>query len=727
MTLSLRRAINSAFVKLRTLGAGSGVLTWIGVCAFYSVITLLVTYPVAFRLTTSLAGYEARDPFQFSWLLWWTQKSLIELGTSPANLTYLFHPFGAYHPLLTAEPYLGYLSLPLLSLVSPVTAYNIHFLLSFVFTGIAMCWLCHRLTGSWTAALIGGLIFAFCPTRTVHAADQLPLSTSYLFPLLAWSTMALTWKPGFQNAVLFGVLLALSLLISLTHVAYFVVPFLAIWTLYALWTRKGRVWTPRHLRAIALGLLTCFLVVSPFLLPFALSRLSTGLGYLHKAGTVKFSADLLALLLPSPSHPILGRMEPLATWMGNAFSDAVLIENLVYLGIIPLLLASWGFWRRRSEVGFWVILASVTALLSLGPLLKIGGGPVVYTVEDKQSFIVMPYALIKDIPFLEWGRTPSRLNQTTMFALSVLASFGLATILNRWRSSALRAGSLLALSGLILFEFTVFWPFPIGGEIIPPIYELWAKEKEHYAVLDYPLRGAHRNATHYAMFYQMIHGHPIVSGRIYRDPPEAQRTIRFYEQLTTPGGDIFLSPSRPARLAGLGVRYAVAHKRFMEEPRRSTIRAFFEELFGKPIYEDEAIAAFLVPADEPDRRPLLSLGENWHSLEEAGGRPARWMTNEGTIWVRVLSGSSYRLEFAALAFHEPRHLEIYLDGLLVDNLLVSEPKRYSVDGLAIDSSSWHEILLAVPEGCAKPSALEASTDERCLSILFQDIALVPQP
>ena len=97
MTLSVSSSAKLALATLQRLVTRGNARIWLAVGAFYSFITLVMTYPVAFRLTTSLAGYEARDPFQFCWLIWWTRKSLIELGSGPANLTYLFHPFGAHH------------------------------------------------------------------------------------------------------------------------------------------------------------------------------------------------------------------------------------------------------------------------------------------------------------------------------------------------------------------------------------------------------------------------------------------------------------------------------------------------------------------------------------------------------------------------------------------------------------------------------------------------------
>jgi len=85
-----------------------GMVEWrsiLWVILAYALITVVVTYPVAFRLRSALAGAPDQDALQHLWISWWTEKALLDLGTSPAQASYLYYPDGTYHPMLWVTPY----------------------------------------------------------------------------------------------------------------------------------------------------------------------------------------------------------------------------------------------------------------------------------------------------------------------------------------------------------------------------------------------------------------------------------------------------------------------------------------------------------------------------------------------------------------------------------------------------------------------------------------------
>ena len=92
----------------RSEGTVEGMVEWrsiLWVILAYALITVVVTYPMAFRLRSALAGALDQDALQHLWISWWTEKALLDLGISPAQASYLYYPDGTYHPMLWVTPY----------------------------------------------------------------------------------------------------------------------------------------------------------------------------------------------------------------------------------------------------------------------------------------------------------------------------------------------------------------------------------------------------------------------------------------------------------------------------------------------------------------------------------------------------------------------------------------------------------------------------------------------
>jgi len=217
----------------------------------------------------------------------------------------------------------------------------------------------------------------------------------------------------------------------------------------------------RFIKGFVGALLLAALLSAPFLLPIVVGKLSGQMEYLGGGtGMTIFSVDLLAFLSPPPYHPVLSLWEKV-----HLVRSIVYAESMAYLGLTALCLALWGVKRKSSEAGFWLILGISAAVLSLGPFLKVGGELVRYTIEGRESYIVLPYALLTKVPFFEWGRTPGRLSGTMSFALAVLASLGAGDILPRLKEQWARAAFVGGIALLILFEYISFFPFPIENGV----------------------------------------------------------------------------------------------------------------------------------------------------------------------------------------------------------------------------------------------------------------------
>lgn len=96
---------------------------YLAILAFYLLLALVLTYPLALNFSTHIPGHETDGPAQ-TWSLWWTRYALLDLGRAPFTTDYLFYPFGlnlvAYTPVFLN----GLLSIPLQLAFGVIPAQN---------------------------------------------------------------------------------------------------------------------------------------------------------------------------------------------------------------------------------------------------------------------------------------------------------------------------------------------------------------------------------------------------------------------------------------------------------------------------------------------------------------------------------------------------------------------------------------------------------------------------
>ncbi len=695
----------------------------------YGLITIALTYPLPFKMFSGLAGAYARDNYQWCWSLWWSAKAWLELGTSPADLSFFYYPSGGYHPQLLAEAYVQLVGLPFVLLFGPLVAYNLLLLLSFALAGVTTYLLGYWLTGNRVAAFIGGLIFAFFPSKTGHAqAGHFAQIMVYLFPLYALSLLLLRNRPGLKRGVWCGLLLALSLVVSLMHVAYFLIPFTFVFLGYNLAVKPRSVLNPGFGRAFGLALVIALVLTAPFLGPFLLDKLAGRLEYLAVGSWwIGFSADLLTFFVPSYYHPLVERVEGFRRFAHQVAPSVS--EHLGYLGLVPLLLACWGFRSDRGRARFWAVLGLSAALLSLGPLLMVGGHLVEYTGEGKSSYVVLPYALLKEVPFYEWGRTPNRLNETVAFCLAVLVCLGAKDILSRLKSRAAQVGLACGLTLIIVAEYIALFPFPVFEPQVPSFYREIAAEAGQGAVLDLPLEGGgSTGVSNRAMYYQTIHGHKIVNGYIHRWPVGAWDLVRFFSGQVSPvpAQDIVAYPpdlDRLRILRSIGIKYVVIHHEVYDDLYgASEFLKSLQKILGQPRYQDEWITAFVLPERQSafvGEWPFLDEADNWYGVEVRQGVVARWMANDGLVWFYEVKDGQKRLYFTAHAWGQP-HVQVFVNDTQVGEYVVDVEKTFVTPPVAL-KKGLNVVRFHVLGRCQEKDARSA----HCLGMKFQDVHFLP--
>jgi len=693
------------------------------IITLYILLTLVMTYPLVTRITTEIGGYEHKDAFEALWLLWWPKKSLLDLRASPANLTLQHYPFGAYHPLLLLNLYLFLSSFPFNLVLPPVIAYNFHLLLSYVLSGLSTYLLCHFLTKDKTASFLGGLVFAFSPFRSARAADgHLVLTDTFWFPLYALFLFRLMEQPSRRNGLLCGVYLGLSLLVTPIHTAHFTLPFTIIFLCYHALARRRPLFNRNFVRAFAIALGVAAIAIAPFYLPFLKALLAGSLKYL-RARVIEpwFSADLLDFLVPPRTHILVKNIGPLHDLVVRLMPEPPFEERVVYAGIFPLILATLAARRDRAKAGFWVILGALCGLLALGPTLRVGGQEVQCSLWGTSRPITLPYALLQKLPL--YDRVPARQDMTVMLCLGVLVSQGVAT-LRKIRHARLRNTVVgCALAALMLLEYAAVFPFPTAKVQIPEFYHAIASDERDYGILDLGTGKSHNRAK----LFQTVHQHGIVAFYINRVLPEGQFTDKLIEQLFTPSVKI-IGGSDPIQLLGqMRVRYVVLHKD-PTYPEAWNYLPTIMELLGKPVYEDFQIAAWEIPlttAGTSDA-PVAVFGRGWHPVETVEGKPARWMEMGGEILVKAFSTRRYRLEARVEPFHPPKNLWVLVNKERVDEFHLDGPTKVVTKPFTLHEEGINSLGLFVPEGCERPSELfPGNEDDRCLSVLVQEMELIP--
>ena len=150
----------------------------------YTLLTLILTHPLVFNLTTVVPN-DIGDPLLNTWIMAWNSHALL---TDPLNL-FNANIFAPLSNTLAFSEHLfstSLLAAPL-QLISgePISAYNLSLLATYPLAAFGMYLLTLRWTQNRQAAFIAGFIFAFAPYRFAAIAHLQLLTFQWLpFALL---------------------------------------------------------------------------------------------------------------------------------------------------------------------------------------------------------------------------------------------------------------------------------------------------------------------------------------------------------------------------------------------------------------------------------------------------------------------------------------------------------------------------------------------------------------
>lgn len=485
----------------------------------FVVLTALFTWPQVIRMN---GVPDLGDPLFSIWRISWVNH---QIWKDPAALfdTNIFYPERltlAYSdpvivPALIAAP-LFWLGLP------RVVAYNLLFLSSFVFSGVATYYVVRALTGRRDAAAIAGVVFALYPFRFEHYS-HLELQMTMWMPLALWGVHRAMAAGRLRDGLAAGLAFALQMLSSLYFGLYFAVYLLVVSA--ALWAGRRRPLRP--VAVLAAGVLLAGVLIAPVASRYLANRSMMGdrdletVGYYSAQGPDYLKAHFRSYVYQE--------------WGHNAQPERQLFPR-----ITPVVLALAGAWPPLSvaRIGYAAALA-----IAFDGSLGVNG-------------MIFP-ALREHVPGYSGLRVPARFSILVGLSLAILAGYGAARLAGTgaraWPVTAAAMALLLA-EALPNITLERVWPAP------PGIYAAIADDPD--AVLaEFPMPANNDvswSDTRY-MYFSTFHWHKIVNGNSGFSPPSYRELLKRERE--------FPSPEAVDYLRERGVDYLALHGAFTNPTR----------------------------------------------------------------------------------------------------------------------------------------------------------------
>ncbi|WP_424357757.1 hypothetical protein [Methanocella sp. MCL-LM] len=682
-----------------------------------------------FTSFSKLPGSE--DIYQAVWYFWVTDQAVDKLlnGGSIHSLAYtdyIFYPAGT--PIIPfSMAYNQILAILLEPLLGAVLTINLLYFSSFVLSGFGAYLLVRRVTGDESASVMAGCIYTFAPYHFEHAfVGHIGSVTMQWIPFCALFLLRMVESKKWSDAAFaafFFILVAASDMQYMVFMGTFVMLFFAYQLI---------IGVIKFEKKDVLAVMVFLAISLSILVPMNASSIATALSgdnFLKpgQSEAANGSVDLLNFFVPSVHHPIFG------SWIKENYynrMDATRItwERVAFIGFTVLFLIIYAsICERSNTIRFWQLSALFFALMSLGPILHIFGQTSFFNYE-----IPMPFSILSHIiPGLDNSRTPGRFEVLTLLSITVIAGFGASRLkknITTRRMDQIITGRLQALLPivimmLILFEYLSV-PFITSDPAVPEFYYSLSKEQGDFAVIEIPATYDY-SAGIMAEYYQTVHQKRMVGGQLARAPDsslEFEKKTPFISEITyqRSAGDLFQQNSSllsKSILNSHNIRYLIIHKNYLEPDGYTQINNSVSSALGIPTYSDDKIVVYR--ADNSDIiQPYIMQDKNWHLVENWGGTPACWMSNNATVAITSGNSTSVRLNFTAYSFEKQRTL-CMSDGNITILQTTIQPSGTQISlNISLIDQAEKKLLFYTPEEPVRPIDIPPlnNSDERLISI-----------
>ena len=534
---------------------------------FFAFLTIVFTYPLILKLDSAISGFDSTlEPYGNLWNFWRINHSWHnDFSLSFTDL--IAYPFGVSFKHNFPRVYFWDAMTFLFGIsLNHFAAYNTQILINFVLSGFFMYLLVFSLTKNNPASIFSGLIFTFCPQHFFRSWEHIGLSYFQWMPLYLFALFNLRNRTNLKNYIL-STLALLAVASFDTHYFYYMIIATAVLfiveSFHMLRIKKKIKESKAFLKYLILTVITVVVLTIPQYWLYIRNIFSSSVSpSSHNPFQRPFddlfyqSSKPLGYLLPSVEHPIFGRFTEF--FVGDFLFGHSFVEHTLYLGWTTIILSFIAFrlWKKRQKIevettdsekrenfaiGYFLLLAIVAWFFSQPPWWKIG------------SFrIFMPsFLMYKVLPMV---RANCRFGILVLFASSVLAGFGLKSILDKIRTNSKKTVVAVCFCGLILFEF-----FHIPSEHVidlsatPVVYEWLKAQRGDFVIAEYPLDTEGQVVSY--LFNQTKHQKKMINGTF--PGTTANDISRLITKLS--------GPKTAGILKWLDVKYVVVHKEKYEK------------------------------------------------------------------------------------------------------------------------------------------------------------------
>jgi hypothetical protein len=389
---------------------------WRGLFAYliYQALAFAIwAVPILPRFTVQHVGVGLQDSRQFQWWLTWTPWAIAH-HLNPLHTSYVFAPSGADLAWFAFIPGPAIVMWPVTALFGPMTSLNTLMVAAPALAAWATYLVCNRITHRFWPSLVGGFLFGFSAYIAGNTIGFVNLSLIFPVPLLVY--LVIRRVEGSLGPVSFVAAFSATLigLFSIsTELFGTAAIFLGLAFLIAL--AFGGPIRRAIFRTGALVLLSgaiAAIVLLPYLIDVLQNAPSTPL----YPPELMPAADAWTFIVPAPYTRLFGDNDAVSRFLSTHVANPVLDGvGYVGLGVVALLIGFAITERKRRET--WPLLGFVAlmAVLTMGPVLRVGGG--------RHGWL--PWHLFTGLPVVE-SMIPARFAAFSALAVAVIAAIWLA-------------------------------------------------------------------------------------------------------------------------------------------------------------------------------------------------------------------------------------------------------------------------------------------------------------
>ncbi|HBQ20791.1 MAG: hypothetical protein A2Z91_03915 [Deltaproteobacteria bacterium GWA2_38_16] len=518
---------------------------------FYSCITVIITYPLIFHMSTSIFSLPdwPADGLGVIWHFWYEKFCYLKHIPS-IPISYLNAPYGIDISKGPINSFWLVYAKWVAVFTNEVFAYNLGIFSSFILAGVGMYLLSFYLLKNEYISFLCGFAYAFSPFHIVHSLERLGLACIQWIPLAILYLFKLKEEPHFKNCVLYSLFITLNFYVE-PHYGFFCMVFSGLYLFYL--SIKHRT---KNLYEIYLFLKTIFVSAVLIFILMAPIYLKTLKNILNapKVSTertlLKFerplkdaqqqSAKFLNYVLPWVHHPVLGGMTK--PFLDTPFygTEPLILEHTIFLGYICIFFLLYAYRRRKlihsflkedqkEYLSFLFFAFICSYLFSLPPYLNLG-------------IIKIPFPSLLLHEILPSIRAFSRFGIFVVLCATLLAGYGIKYFVQFRKRQLIY---YIGIFGMMMFEFLPIPPFHNKNIIIdlPPAYQWISDQKGDFIIAEYPLE-------YFNKFYQIKHQKKLFNNDFLDTQSWAlQQKLRDLTQKGT-----------VQELAKIGVRYVLIDK-----------------------------------------------------------------------------------------------------------------------------------------------------------------------